>query len=215
MKRTLEKATQFFDIPLDLRSRAIILLAALMVLPALTTPLWHVTFESSRYPNGLKLHVFAHKLEGGTESDLLEINALNHYIGIRSLEEEKYIEFRWLPFVLGAILLLGLRVIILGKMSKLVDLFFLVTYAGLFALWSFRNTLNAYGHSINPGADVRVEPFTPPLFGSITVAHVDVHGSPGIGAFCLVVVPLLLMVAVILSRRAWIADHQPKRDYIG
>lgn len=215
MKRTLEKATAFFDIPLDLRSRGLILLAAILVIPALITPLWHVTFVSSRYPNDLNLNIYAHTLEGGTESDLLEINALNYYLGIRSIDQEKFPVFRWFPFILGAVILLCLRAIVLGKMSKLVDLFFLVTYAGLFALWSFRSTLSAYGHSINSIAAVKIEPFMPPMFGTITVANVDVSGLPGFGAFVMVLIPLILLAAVFLSRQTWMADHQPTRDYIG
>lgn len=214
MKRTLEKATQFFDIPVDLRSRAILLLASLMVIPAMVAPLWQVTFQSSRYPDGLTLNIYSYKLEGGTESDLLEINALNYYMGIRSLEEEKFLEFRWLPFVLGATIILALRVIVLGKMSKLVDLFFLVTYSGLFALWSFHNTLSAYGHSINPSASVTISAFTPPLFGTVTVGHVQVHAMPVLGAYSIVCVPLLLVLAIVLSRTTWVKDNQPTRDYI-
>ena len=215
MERILEKATKFFDIPLDFRSRAVILLAAILVLPALFTPLWQVSFHSSRYPDGLKLNVYSHKLEGGAQSDLLEINAMNYYMGIRSLEEEKFIEFRWLPFVLGAVILLSLRAVVLGKMSKLVDLFFLVTYSGAFALWSFGNTLHAYGQNISSSASVKIEPFTPPLFGSITIGNVDVYGSPGFGAYCMVLLPLVLLAAVFLAHRAWMIDQQPNKDYIG
>ena len=215
MKRALEKATKFFDIPLDLRSRVLILVAAVLVLPALFTPLWQVTFQSSRYPDGLKLNVYCYKLEGGTESDLLEINILNHDMGMRSLEEEEFLEFRWLPFVLGAVLLLALRAIVLGKMSKLVDLFFLTAYAGIFALWSFANNISTYGHSINDSAPVKIESFAPPLFGGITVGNVDVYSLPGPGTYCLVLVPLILLAAIFLAHRTQLRDQQPKKDYIG
>lgn len=215
MERVLEKATKFFDIPLDLRSRILILLAALLLLPALFMPLWEVNFASTRYPSGLQLNVYSHKLEGGSEVDLLEINALNYYMGIRSLDEEEFVEFRWLPFVLGAVILLSLRAIILGKMSKLVDLFFLITYAGMFALWNFQNTLYAYGHNIRSSASVQIEPFTPPLFGSISVGHVEVQGSPEVGAYCMALVPLILLVAIYVARSSWLIAQQPTRDYLG
>jgi len=215
MKRALEKTTKFFEIPLDLRSRAVILLAALLVLPALVTPLWEVNFNSSRYPEGLQLNIYSHKVAGGKESDLLEINALNYYLGIRSVESEKFVEFLWFPFVLGVVILLSLRAIVLGKMSKLVDLFFLLSYAGLYALWTFQSRLFTYGHNIESSAPVKIEPFTPPLFGTITVGKVDVSSAPDLGAYCLVVAPLVLLGAIILSYRAWLADQQPKRDYIG
>ncbi len=132
MKRALEKTTKFFEIPLDLKSRMLILLAVILLLPALVTPLWVVNFESSRYPEGLQLNIYSHKVAGDKARDLLEINALNSSLGIRALENEKFIEFLWFPFVLGVVILLSLRAIVLGKMSKLVDLFFLLSYAGPF-----------------------------------------------------------------------------------
>jgi hypothetical protein len=111
--------------------------------------------------------------------------------------------------------MLALRVIVLGKMSKLVDLFFFTVYLGGFSFWSFWNVIQSYGNKINPFASVHVEPFDPPLFGEVSIAHVQMISGPSWGALFLVLVPLAFLVAVCLSRRTWLKENGPSRDYVG
>lgn len=217
MDSKLEKATSFFSIPLDYRSRVLIFIAALLVVPAFMVPLWEMRIHTNEFPDGLELSIYAARFEGGKSEgrdDLLEINALNHFIGMRPLEEEEFVEFKWIPFVLGVVILLALRVIVFGTMAKLVDLFVFYAYFGLFALWSFYEKLYAYGHKLNPYATLKVEPFTPPLFGHLKVANFDLYGAPQAGSFILLVVPILFFAAIYLSRATWRKDHLPTRDYI-
>jgi len=215
MQRFLQKTTEFFDIPLDLSSRLLVLFGAVLMVPIFILPLWEIEFSSERYPSGLRLVIYSSTLEGGSESDLLEINVLNHYLGMKSIDEENVPQFRWMPFLLGFGLLVALRVVVLGKMSKLVDLFFLVAYLGLFSLWSFWSTLRLYGHDLNPFATVQIKPFSPPLIGEIEVANVMITSNPLAGAYVFVVVPLVFAMAMWLSRKSWIHDHLPSNDYIG
>ncbi|MBI2619211.1 MAG: hypothetical protein HYW57_03950 [Ignavibacteriales bacterium] len=214
MERYLEKATAFFDIPLDLRTRVLIFIAALTVVPVFSLPLWTMRFESPRYPEGLGMEIYAHRLIGANDTDLMEINALNHYLGMPMVDEKNLSQFLWFPFLLGVTIMLCFRVIVLGRMSKLVDLFFLYVYSVLFALWSFRSTLYSWGHTLNPFATVKIEPFTPPLWGYVSVAEIDVYSAPGVGVIFLVAIPLLLVAGILISRKTWLKDHQPKRDYI-
>ncbi|MBI4418782.1 MAG: hypothetical protein HY563_08390 [Ignavibacteriales bacterium] len=214
MQRIIRKATTFFEIPLDLRSRVVILVGAALLTPVFVLPLWQVDFQSDRYPQGLMLKIYSHTLEEGKPGDLLEINALNHYLGMKPLEPEEISQFRWFPFLLGVCFLLALRTAVLGTMSRLVDLFVLAVYLGLFTLWSFHTTLSKFGQSLNPFATVRVEPFTPPLVGEINVAHVLIKSGPEAGAFLLVIVPLAWLAAVVLSWKTWSAENQPGPDYI-
>lgn len=217
MNRKLEKATSFFAIPLDFRSRVLIFIAALLVVPAFMVPLWEMRIHTNEFPDGLKLSIYAATLEGVKSEgrdDLLEINALNHFIGMRPLEKEEFVEFKWIPFVLGVVVLLALRVIVFGTMAKLVDLFVFYAYFGLFALWSFYEKLYAYGHNLNPYATLKVEPFTPPLFGHLKVANFDLYGAPQAGSFILLLVPILLFAAICLSRATWRKEHLPPRDYM-
>src|SRR5205085_11393426 len=152
VKSWLDKANHFFDFPLTLRSRVLILVAVVALIPAFLFPLWKMTFTSNQYLDGLTLNIHAQRLEGGktqNRDDLREINALNHYIGMRPLLESDFSEFVWIPFVVGALGVLALRALVIGKMAGLVDVFVIFSYFGLFSFWSFYNKLYAYGHNLD------------------------------------------------------------------
>jgi hypothetical protein len=211
MQRYLDQARSFFETSIDLRSRVLILVAGLLLVPTYFFPLWNMTLYSNQFPDGLALNIYSYKLEGGKSEyrdDLKEINALNHYIGMRPLKEDDFTEFKWIPFVIGGVILLALRVIVFGKMSKLVDLFVLFTYFGLFSLWSFYHKLYLYGHELDATAAIKVPPFTPPMFGHKTMANFEVYSFPDVGSYFMAAVPLLFLVAMWLSRKAWRKEHQ-------
>lgn len=206
-------ATLFFETPIDLRSRVIVIVAALFLLPTFFVPLWNMTMYSNQFPDGLSLDIYSHKLEGGktpNRDDLREINSLNHYIGMRALIEDDFTEFKWIPFVIGGVMLLALRVVVLGKMSKLVDLLILFTYFGMFSLWSFYHKMYVYGHDLDPTAAMKVPAFTPPLFGHKTMANFEVYSYPDLGSYFMAVVPLLFLAAMWLSRKTWLRAQAAK-----
>ena len=210
MKSIVERANEFFEIRLDVRSRVLIIVAALFLIPTYVAPLWNMTLYSNQFPDGLRLDIYSHKLEGTKtplQDDLREINSLNHYIGMRPLIDEDFTEFKWIPFVIGGMILLALRAIVLGKMSKLVDLFMLFTYFSGFSLWSFYDKMYAYGHNLEPTAAIKVDPFTPPLFGHQTMANFEVYSYPGVASYFMVGVPLLMLAAMWFSRRASLSKN--------
>lgn len=207
MQRFIDKAASFFETPIDVRSRILILAAALLLIPTYFFPLWNMTLYSNQFPEGLSLNIYSSKLEGGKTADrddLKEINSLNHYIGMRPLREDDFTEFKWIPFVIGGVMLLALRVVVLGKMSKLVDLFVLFTYFGLFSLWTFYHKLYLYGHELDPTAAVKVPLFTPPIFGHTTMANFEVYSYPDVGSYFMAAVPLFLLGAMWLSRQSFL-----------
>lgn len=213
MQDFLKRLNTFFELPLNSRSRILVLVAAVMLIPTLLFPLWKLTLVSNQFPEGLLLKIYAQKLEGGVSQyrdDLKEINALNHYIGMRPLKEDDFTEFKWIPFVIGGALLLALRAAVFGKMSKLIDLLVLFTYFGLFSLWSFYDKLYLYGHELDPTAAVKVDPFMPPIFGHVTMANFEVYSFPALGSYFMMAVPVLFVAAVWFSRRS-ATGESPKR----
>jgi copper chaperone NosL len=194
----------FFDLNLGLGSRVLILAACVALVPAFLYPLWHMVFTSNQYTDGLVLRIHAQQLEGGktpNRDDLREINSLNHYIGMRPLLESDFSEFTWLPLAFGMLILLALRAMILGKMSNLVDVFVLLSYLGLYSLWSFYHRLYNYGHNLDPTASIKVEPFTPPLLGTKQIANFSVQSYPGVGSYSLLLFAVLLAAAIFFSRK--------------
>ncbi|MBI1766493.1 MAG: hypothetical protein HYR56_34230 [Acidobacteria bacterium] len=204
MKSWLDNANHFFELPLTLRSRVLILVGVVLLTPVFLFPLWNMTFKSNQYLDGLTLNIYAYQLKGGmtpNRDDLREINSLNHYIGMRPLLESDFGEFVWIPFVIGVLGVLALRALVIGKMAGLVDVFVIFTYFGLFSFWGFYNKLYAYGHHLDPTAAIKVPPFTPPLLGTQVVGNFTVSSYPGVASFALVSFAVLLLAAIFLSRK--------------
>jgi copper chaperone NosL len=204
MGRLLFRADHFFEMPLTFSSRILVLIAVLLLLPAFFTPLYTMTLYSNQFPDGLNLYIRAGSLQGGhtaDRDDLKEINTLNHYIGMRALHEADFTEFKWIPLMLGFFVILGLRAIVIGRMSNLIDTFVLFAWFGLFSLWHFYDRLYTYGHNLDPEAPVRVAPFMPPVFGSKQMANFEVYNYPAMGSYFLLGFTVLLVIAVFLSAR--------------
>ena len=103
-----------------------------------------------QYPEGLRLDIYSYTLVGGNNGqDVKEINVLNHYIGMHDLVNESFTEFKWMPFVIGALGLLVLRAVVHGTVAALVDVTMLFVYFGAFSLWSFGYKLYRYGHDLD------------------------------------------------------------------
>jgi hypothetical protein len=205
LRAWLEREIAFFDQPLTLGSHLALLAAVLVLIPAFVFPLWKMSFTSNQFPDSLRLTIYAYKLEGGktaNRDDLHEINSLNHYIGMRPLLESEFSEFTWLPFAIGGLMLLTLRALVIGKMSKLADVFVLFTYFGLYSFWSFYYRMYSYGHNLDPHASIKVAPFTPPLLGTEQVGNFTVRSYPDVASFALFAFGGLLALAILLSWRS-------------
>lgn len=204
LKNLLVSETTFFELPLTLKSRILILVAVVALLPAYFFPLWNMSFFSNQYTDGLVLHIYSYQLEGGktpNRDDLREINSLNHYIGMRPLLESDFSEFTWVPLVVGLLIILALRAMVIGKMSNLVDVVVIFIYFGAFSMWSFYHRLYMYGHNLDPTASIKVQPFTPPFFGSKQIANFTVNSFPGLGSYAFFAFGILLVLAILLSAK--------------
>ncbi len=189
--------------PLTIWSRIAIFVAALLIPLTFLAPLWHMHFRAQQYPEGLDLYIYSHALIGGDDgNDLTEINVLNHYIGMRELLPEDFNELKWVPLILGALMLLTLRAGVIGTLGSVVDVFVLTAYFGLFSLWSFWYKLGLYGRELDPKAAVQVEAFAPPMFGYQLVGQFDVWSYPAAASWILATFTLLMLVAMVLTWRS-------------
>lgn len=202
MRLFLDRVDRFLDVKLDVTPRAFILMAALLLLPTYVFPLWKMTLFAPQYQDGLRLNIYSWKLDGGNNGqDVREVNVLNHYIGMHDLDTAAFTEFKWIPFVVGALGLLLLRTAVLGHMGHLVDVVVLFFYFGLFSLWSFGFKLWVWGHDLAPGAAVKVPGFMPPLFGYRKIANFEVYSYPEMGTYAFAAVALLLLIALFVGWR--------------
>jgi hypothetical protein len=202
MKDKIKRLNDFLNTPLNMNSRIIIFIAAFILIPCYFAPLWHLHFEAQQYPEGLELFIYADKMEGGDDgNDLTEINVLNHYIGMAELKAEDFTEFKWIPLIIGLIIILTLRSVVIGSFSTLIDIAVFFGYFSLFSLWRFWYMLSSYGHNLDPRAAVKVAPFTPPVFGTKMVGQFYVTSYPAIASGFFLIFLLLIAVAVFITYR--------------
>lgn len=181
----MDRLARFYEVlarPLLLRARILLLLALIPLAWGATQRLWTIEFFAPQYPKGLELHVYSYSISGGNEGvDLTEINTLNHYVGMRALDPADFADLDFMPFAIGALLLLALRVAAIGDVRSLVDLAMLTTYFGLFGIARFAYMLYTYGHQLDPRAPIEMAGFMPPLWGTREIANFTVSSFPSTG----------------------------------
>lgn len=188
------------------RARIAVLGAGVLLILALFFPLWKITMFANQFPEGLRLSIYAHQLVGGNGGvDLQGINILNHYIGMREIHAADFVEMKFIPFVLGVFLLLGLRTAVFARVGNVVDLLVLFAYFSAFSLGTFAYRMYSYGHQLSPEAPIKVAAFTPPILGHQRIANFDVYSYPGPGSI------LLLLFVVTLGAVLFFETRRLKR----
>ncbi|MFT3712052.1 MAG: hypothetical protein QM817_30795 [Archangium sp.] len=206
MKIYLSRFYAFLAQPLRPVSRVVLATLAVPLALAFFQPLWRISMEAPQYPAGLYLDIYAHTVEGGNGGQhLQEINTLNHYIGMRTLDRAAMTDLDWIPFALGALLIFALRVAAIGNVSSLVDLAVATFYVSAFAFGRFVYTLWVFGHHLKPDAPVKVPGFMPAVLGSKQIANFTTHSGPREGSFLLGVFVLgvlgVLLFHLVAGRR--------------
>lgn len=192
----------FLRKPLNLTSRLVLVLAAGFIATAMVFPVWKIRLVAPQYRDGLELSIYTWKLEAGNGGqDLVEINLLNHYIGMKPLVQAEFLEMQWMPFAFGLLILLILRAAVLGRMVAVVDLVVVFGYFGAFSIGTFAYRLYTYGHNLDTMAPVKIEPFMPMLIGVSKIANFTQSSFPQTGAILLFASWVLLLAAAFFSRR--------------
>ena len=179
MMRFLNHYTAALMGPVHRRGRLLLIALVIPLGISFFFPLWRIRMEAPQYPRGLHMDIYAYKLDGGNEGrDVNELNALNHYIGMKKLDRAGVPELGWIPFAFGALALLTLRVAVLGRVRDLVDLSVLISYVTLFFFARFVMMLYRYGHDLDPTAALTLKPFMPVVVGTKQVANFTTQSYP-------------------------------------
>ena len=165
-------------------------------LVALSTqlPLWSMTMRAPQYPRGLQLHAYGSALSG----DVGEINILNHYIGMPPIEAPA-LETALFPFGVGALVLICVLSPIHVWLWRLAIAATAATPVMILADLQWR--LYTFGHSLNPKAPIRLEPFTPLVIGETAMGNFVSTGMVSWGFGCLVGATLILLAGARVAAR--------------
>ncbi len=179
-------------------------LMALVVVLGLSylAPLWRISMFAPQYPYGLYVSIYSYKIEGGHGGhDVQEINELNHYIGMKKIEKAHLADLDWIPFAVGVLMLLALRVAFIGNGRSLVDLAVITAYLMFFAFGRYVYRLYIFGHDLDPHAEIKIKPFMPVIIGTKQVANFTVNSYPQLGGILMFV--FAAGVAVLALWHLW------------
>ena len=140
-----------------------VILAALLLVISVFVPIWRIDLTAPQYPEGLMLQIYADKLGGNVDV----INGLNHYIGMKTLHADDFIEFTILPYIIVAIAVFFLLSALMGTKRWLYASLILLIIFGIVAMIDFWIWEYNYGHTLDPGAPIIVPgmAYQPPLIG--------------------------------------------------
>lgn len=179
---------------------AVVGLAALAVglwALAYTRPWWQFYLFAPQYPNGLVLDVSL----SGVGGDAREVSMLNHYIGMKSLNEAAQVERKLAVYGIGLVALLTLALtLVVGKrwnwLALVPALAFPLGFVGDSMWWLYH-----FGHTLDRHAPLNIPLFTPQFFGWGKIGQFETYAMP-LGGFWMAIGAFgLMLVAVVLRYR--------------
>ena len=160
-------------------------------------PIWAIYLEAPQYPEGLGMFLHANKITGDYEI----INGLNHYIGMKTIHQEDFWEFKVLPYALGFFAVLAFLFAFLKKKWGLyfftaLFLLFGIAFMVDFWLWEYD-----YGHNLNPNAPIIVPgmSYQPPLLGFKQQLNFGAYSYPDVGGWIMFAVGIISLVLSVLE----------------
>jgi copper chaperone NosL len=179
--------------------RIVLLLCSGGLIAVLFLPMWRIDLDAPQYPEGLRLLIYPNKLAGNVDI----INGLNHYIGMKTLHTEDFIEFIVLPYIIGFLALAFIVVAVIAKTKWMNVLFFLFVVFGVIAMYDFWRWEYNYGHNLNPDAAIIVPgmAYQPPLIGFKQLLNFGAYSLPDMGGWIFISVGVLLFLSVIIEWR--------------
>jgi copper chaperone NosL len=166
-------------------SRALLALSVLVLPVCYFVPLWQIQLWAPQYPEGLNMKIWINKLSGAFEI----INGLNHYIGMAMIREEMFPEFKFMIYLLGGLIALGLVAVASGTRKWLWIYVVVLALGGLAGLIDFYRWGYNYGHNLDPHAAIQVPgmSYQPPLIGYKNLLNFTAFSGPDIGGWILIV----------------------------
>jgi len=189
--------------PISSTNRLLLILCSIALLAVIFLPIWRIELDAAQYPEGLELQIYSNKLAGQVDI----INGLNHYIGMKTLHADDFIEFTVLPYIIGFFVLAFLGVALSKKRKLVYVLFGAFLLFGIVAMVDFYRWLYNYGHDLDPNAPIIVPgmAYQPPLIGFKQLLNFGAFSIPDLGGW------MFIAVGVILAYCTWNEFRRAKK----
>jgi copper chaperone NosL len=165
-------------------------------------PIWKIDLNAPQYPEGIGLRIWLNKITGVHEFDLDNINKLNHYIGMKTIEPDSIPELKIMPYIIAFFVIFGLTVFLLKRKRLIYVWCFLMIVILTIGLYDYYVWEYDYGHNLNPNAPIKVPGMTyqPPLLGTKQLLNMRTTSLPDIGSY-LIGISLIGMVGVLIYEK--------------
>jgi len=179
-------------------TRIILFVSAAFLVGCLFVPLWRIDLDAPQYPEGLRLLLYAGKVAGDVEI----INGLNHYIGMKTLHTDDFLEFTILPYLIIGFSLLFLWSGIKNTRKMLTISLVSFIIFGIVAMVDFWIWEYNYGHDLDPNAAIKVPgmAYQPPLIGFKQLLNFGAYSIPDIGGWLFIGAGVLMVAAFFKDR---------------
>ncbi len=180
--------------------RFLLIFCGLALIAVLFVPMWRIDLVAPQYPEGLMLLIYPDKLAGNVDI----INGLNHYIGMKTLHTDDFVEFTVLPYIIGFFALFFILAGLLARRKFLYLLSVLFVSFGILAMYDFWRWEYNYGHNLDPNAAIIVPgmAYQPPLIGFKQLLNFGAYSMPDIGGWIFVGVGALLVFCTFMVWRS-------------
>lgn len=191
-------------LPAGMRSRVLLAIAAVLLGVSVLFPLWRVTLTAPQYPEGLGLQIWAHTVAGVEPSDLQNINGLNHYIGMDTIQPDAIPELRLMRPGIIAMALLGIVVAASSRRRLIVAWGAVLVLSACVGMADFYKWEYDYGHNLDlEHAPIKIPgmAYQPPLIGSKKLLNFTATSWPATGGVLAIASVVLGVAAAVGAGR--------------
>lgn len=178
-------------------TRWLVLISALLMIITYFVPVWQILMWAPQYPEGLEMKIWLYTLSG----DYKIISGLNHYIGMKHIEVEMFPEFKYMVYVVGVLIAVGLLAVAVNRRLLIVIYPAFLLLAGIAGMVDFYQWGYDYGHNLDPTAPIVVPgmAYQPPLLGTKQLLNFTAYSGPDIGGFVFLVSGVLALGGVAIE----------------
>ncbi len=189
------------------KSQILMMVGALLLLSLFALPMWQITLGAPQYPEPIGMNIWINKIADMNPNDLKNINLMNHYIGMEEIPE--FIpEFKFFPYIVGCMVILGLLFGLSGKRKLYLTWFVMMCGLGILGMYDFWLWEYDYGHNLDPHAAIKFVDelgspmaYQPPLIGQKTILNFVATSIPTYGAYLMFLGISLSLFAFFIAKK--------------
>lgn len=184
-------------------------LLSLALILAYFFPLWNIYLQAPQYPEGLSMSIWINRITG----DVNIINGLNHYIGMKKIDQNSIPELSYMPYLLGVLIIFGLVAAFLRKKWFYISWVVFFAILGILGGYDFYKWEYDYGHNLNPHAAIKIPgmAYQPPLLGEKQLLNFTAYSYPDFGGYVVLSVAFLaiaFLVYLLLTQKKDVSSYK-------